>query len=56
MELVAEYQRQAEEVERLSENPAISEEHRRVMMEMARIWRMMANQRELRLKGKTRTA
>jgi hypothetical protein len=50
MELAAEYRRQAEEVERLAENPAIPEEHRRVMMEMARIWRMMADQREARVR------
>ena len=51
MELVTEYRRRAAEVKRLAES-AISEEHRRLILEMARMWRTMADQREWQLKGR----
>jgi hypothetical protein len=50
MELVAEYRRRAAEVERLAES-AISEEHRRLILELARTWRTMADQREMATQG-----
>jgi hypothetical protein len=50
MELVAEYRRRAEETERLAEC-VLWEEQRRLILEAARIWRTMADQREAQLKG-----
>ena len=49
MELVAEYRRQADEVERRAES-MIADENRRLMLELVRTWRTLADQRELRLK------
>jgi hypothetical protein len=45
MELVAEYRRRAEEVEKLAES-AISEDHRQQILKIAQSWREMADQRE----------
>ena len=50
MELVAEYRRQADEVERRAES-MIADENRRLMLELVQTWRTMADQRELRLRG-----
>jgi hypothetical protein len=50
MELVAEYRRRAEEFERLAEG-MMSSDQRRIMLEVARTWRTMADQRERRLKA-----
>ena len=50
MELVAEYRRQADEIERRAES-MIADENRRLMLELVQTWRTMADQRELRLKG-----
>ena len=49
MELVAEYRRQADEVERLA-GSMIADDTRRLMLETAATWRTMADQRESRLK------
>jgi hypothetical protein len=49
MELVAEYRRRAEETEQFAEC-VLWEEQRRLILEMARTWRTMADQRELLLK------
>jgi hypothetical protein len=51
MELVEEYRRRAAEFERLAES-AISEEQRRLILEVARSWRIMADQREWQLKDR----
>ena len=50
MELVAEYRRRPDEVERRAEN-MVADDNRRLMLETAAIWRTMADQREARLKG-----
>ena len=50
MELVAEYRRQADEVERRAES-MIDDESRRLMLELVQTWRTLADQREARLKG-----
>jgi sulfur transfer protein SufE len=49
MEPVAEYRRRAEETERFTEC-VLWEEQRRLILELARTWRTMADQRELLLK------
>jgi hypothetical protein len=54
MELVAEYRRRADEVERRAES-MIADENRRLMLELVDTWRTLADQRELRLKGEART-
>ena len=48
--LTTEYRRRAAEAERRTES-AISEEERWLILEVARIWHTMANQRELLLSG-----
>ncbi len=53
MELVAEYRRRAEEIERRAEG-MVADDHRRMTLEVAHTWRTMADQRELRL-GEIRT-
>ena len=50
MDLVAEYRRRAEETEQLAEC-VLWEEQRRLILEVARIWRMMADHREALLKA-----
>jgi hypothetical protein len=52
MDLVAEYRRRADETERFAES-VLWGEHRRVVLETARIWRTMADQREALLKEQT---
>ena len=50
MNLVAEYRRRADEVERRAES-MIADENRRLMLELVHTWRTLADQREARLKG-----
>jgi N-glycosylase/DNA lyase len=51
MILVEEYRRRAVEVEQRAET-VVWEEHRRLLLEMARTWRAMADQREWQTIGR----
>jgi hypothetical protein len=51
VKIVAEYRRRAAEVEKLAES-AISEDHRKRVLEIAREWRDLADQRERQLGGR----
>ena len=50
MKIVEEYRRRAEECEKIAES-AIYEAHGRRILEIARLWRELADQRERMLKG-----
>jgi hypothetical protein len=50
MKIVEEYRHRAAEAERLAES-TICEDHRQLILEVTRIWRTMADQREWQLKS-----
>ena len=49
LEIVEDYRRRADEVERLADSAA-SEDHRRRIREIAQSWRVLADQREAMIK------